>query len=89
MATYALTELGFWRFSMSDFGVVLADAQNDLPDIKKKFGQFLENAPSPRLPDWSTKAANVTDAHLIQMARSAGAQLATFDTGIPGAVLIN
>ena len=89
MATYALTEFGFLRVSMSAFGVGLADAQNDLADIKKKIGQFVENAPSPRRPDWSTNAANVTDAHLIQVAQSAALQLATFNTGIPGAVLIN
>lgn len=89
MATCALTELGFIRVSMVAFGVSLADAQSDLADLKGTISHFVEKAPSPSLPDWSTNAAKTTDAYLIQLAQTAGLQLATFDRGIPGAVLIN
>ena len=88
MATCALTELSFIRVSMAAFGVSLPDAQKDLAELKKKIGGFVQNAPSPILPPWSTHAAQTTDAYLVQLAKSVGLDLATFDTGIPGAVLI-
>lgn len=88
MATCALTEFGFIRISILVFGVSLTEARNDLADLKAKVGRFVEKALSPSVPDRSKNAANTTDANLIQMAQSAGLQLATFDTGIPGAELI-
>jgi hypothetical protein len=73
---------------MSAFGVSLGDAQKDLAELKSKLGGFIEKSPSPALPDWSYKPAQTTDAYLLQIAKSAGVELATFDTGIPGAKLI-
>lgn len=40
------------------------------------------------LPKWARTAAQVTDGHLLALAEAAGAQLATFDRGIPGAFRI-
>lgn len=73
---------------MAAYGVSLADAQKDLAEIKQKLGGFIEKTPAPILPAWSAHAAKTTDAYLLQLAKSAGLELATFDTGIPGAVLI-
>jgi uncharacterized protein len=39
-------------------------------------------------PDWCQTAASTTDAHLLTLAHSHQALLATLDTGIPGAYLI-
>jgi len=89
MATCALTELGFIRVSMAAFGVSLADAQKDLADLKAKLGGFVEKNPAPKLPAWSTSAPKTTDGYLLQLAKSAALDLATLDTGIPGAELIS
>jgi hypothetical protein len=40
------------------------------------------------LPSWSKTPAQSTDGHLVQLAKSNGAVLATLDKGIPGAFLI-
>jgi predicted nucleic acid-binding protein len=88
MATCALTELGYIRISMAAYGVSLTDAQKDLVEIKLKLGGYVEKNPSPSLPAWSAHAARTTDAYLLQLAKSAGLELATFDAGIPGAHLI-
>jgi hypothetical protein len=39
-------------------------------------------------PEWCRRASWTTDAHLIQLADSHGARLATLDADIPGAFLI-
>ena len=41
-----------------------------------------------RLPLWVEKSKQTTDGHLLQLASSYFATLATLDTGIPGALLI-
>jgi len=89
LATCALTDLGFIRVSMAAFGVSLADAQKDLADLKGKIAGFVEKCPSPFLPVDTPTAAKTTDAYLMQLAKAAGIQLATFDTGIAGAILIH
>ena len=88
MTTCAVVELGFIRISMAAYGVSLADAQKDLAEIKQKLGGFIEKSPAPHLPAWSSQFTKTTDAYLLQLAKSAGLELATFDTGIPGATLI-
>ena len=40
------------------------------------------------LPAWVKTPAQVTDGHLVQLAKSNGAVLATLDKGIPGAFFI-
>ncbi len=40
------------------------------------------------LPPWASTAAKTTDGHLLALAQAHGAQLATLDRGIPGALLI-
>lgn len=86
--TCAHVELGFLRLSMHLFNLTLSDAQTALAEIKKSTGGFVATAPSPRLPKWSLKASQTSDAYLVQLAASAGLTLATFDTGIPGTHLI-
>jgi hypothetical protein len=88
LATCALTELGFIRVSMSAYDVSLAEAQKDLAELKTKLGRFIEKCPAPTLPAWSGTSGRTTDAYLMQIAKSAAMELATFDTGIPGATVI-
>ena len=73
---------------MQAFGDSLADAQTQLKAIKGAAGGFIGAAPSPNLALWAKRAADTSDAYLMQVAVSAGLELATFDTGIPGATLI-
>ena len=40
------------------------------------------------LPAWVQKPKQITDGHLLELARSNRAALATLDEGIPGAYLI-
>jgi predicted nucleic acid-binding protein len=39
-------------------------------------------------PNWCQGASRTTDAHLLALATAHGAQLATLDSGIPGAFLL-
>ena len=87
LATCALSELGFLRVTMQRYGMPLADARRAVDDIRLKAGGFVE-CPPPNLPPWAGTASKTSDAYLTQVAAAAGLQLATFDTGIPGAVLI-
>ncbi len=88
LATCAQGELGFVRVSMQTFQLTLAEAQAALAEMKKSAGGFIATAPSPRLAPWASSAGRTSDAYLEQLAAAAGLKLATFDTGIPGAVQI-
>jgi predicted nucleic acid-binding protein len=81
-ATCAITELGFIRVSMSQFGYSLTDAENALEAIRAKIGGFVADCASPRLPAWANTAAKTTDAYLCQIAEAKQLKLATFDRGI-------
>lgn len=87
LATCAVAELGFLRVTMQRYGMTLADATRALDDIRSMAGGFVD-CPPPNLPAWATTAGKTSDAYLLQVAAAAGLQLATFDTGIPGAVRI-
>jgi predicted nucleic acid-binding protein len=89
LATSAFTELGFIRVSMAAYGLSLVEAQNDLADLKGKVSHFVEKCPAPSLPASAISAARTTDAYLVQLAKSAALELATFDRGIPGATMIS
>ncbi len=79
-------ELGFIRVSMQVFSYTLSQATEALTALKRHAGGFVEVAPSPRLPAWSSIAAKTSDAYLTQVARENRMRLATFDSGIKDAV---
>jgi predicted nucleic acid-binding protein len=83
--TCALSELDFLRVSMQVFGYNLHQASAALTVLKQNAGGFIEIAPSPRLPVWSSNAAKTSDGYLAQIARENKMRLATFDTGIKDA----
>ena len=88
LATCAQSELGFIRVSMQAYRFSLTQAQTALAEMKRAVGGFVASAPSPKLAAWSTAASKTSDAYLAQVAASTGMKLATFDTGVPGATLI-
>ena len=86
--TCALTELGFIRVSMQVFGYDRASADQALRRMKAVTPGFINEAPSPELPPWVKSAAQTTDAYLVQLAQENDLQLATFDRGIKGRVVV-
>jgi predicted nucleic acid-binding protein len=85
--TCALSELGFLRVSMQVFGYSLHQASEALTVLKQNAGGFIEVAPTPRLPGWSSSAARTSDGYLTQIARENKIRLATFDAGIKDAAV--
>lgn len=53
-----------------------------------RFIRLTDDLGADSLPAYVKKAAEVTDGHLLALAKRHGAKLATLDTGIPGAELI-
>lgn len=71
---------------MQVFGYSLTQATDALAELKRHTGGFVDRAPSPRLPAWSSTAARTSDAYLTQVARENRMRLATLDAGIKDAV---
>lgn len=93
LATCAITELGFVRISLQP-----ALGAADVVTAKKTLARWRAAKPghvflpdalgADTLPSWVKTANHTTDGHLLALAAGHGAKLATFDAGIPGAVLI-
>ncbi|HEX5000540.1 MAG TPA: TA system VapC family ribonuclease toxin [Terriglobia bacterium] len=94
LITAPIPELGFVRVSTQRAGgrVSVAEAVRTLRGMLASLGPrhvFLpDDMPIDVLPVWCHHPARTTDAHLLQLAESHGAILATLDTGIPDAFLI-
>ena len=94
LMTSAIPELGFVRVSVERAGglVTVAEATETLAGMVAVLGArhvLLADDRGARLfPAWCASASRTTDAHLLGLAASHGATLATLDTGIPGAFLI-
>ncbi len=94
LATCAITELGFTRVlaQAPQYGLSVAQARDLLRRLKSadtlKFTFIADSHDATHLPAWVRTAKQVTDGHLMELARAHGAVLATHDRGIPGAVLI-
>ena len=92
--TCAITELGFIRIlsQPSTFGRTIAEAQMVLNRAKAgslaTFSFIDDSISGLVLPRWVNKSGQVTAGHLVELAKSHGAVLATLDAGIPGAFLI-
>jgi hypothetical protein len=56
------------------------------PDLPLTF--LMDEIDISKLPDWVSAPMQVTDGHLLQLAKTHGATLATCDKGIPGSLLI-
>lgn len=95
LLTSAIPELGFVRVSVQRAGgrLEVADAVATLAGMLRSLGTHHAFLPDDRsatsgFPAWCTSASRTTDAHLLSLALSRGATLATLDTGIPDAFLL-
>lgn len=93
LATCALTELGFVRVSVqAGFEEDIPSAVETLEGLKKSskvpFTLIPDALGASQLPPYVRGAKQVTDGHLIELAKESSLKLATLDKGIPGAFLI-
>jgi predicted nucleic acid-binding protein len=94
LATCAITELGFVRVlaQAPQYRFTVAQARDLLLRLKKadvaKFTFIVDHHDVTHLPNWVKTPKQVTDGHLLELAKANGAALATLDRGIPGAILI-
>jgi predicted nucleic acid-binding protein len=92
--TCSITELGFVRIlgNVRTYGMDVAHARALLLSLKTNRAlpfEFVADANDLNsLPPWVKTPLQVTDGHLVQLARTNNAVLATLDKGIPGAYLI-
>ena len=92
--TCSITELGFVRVlgNVRTYGMDVMRAKELLLDLKTRTALPLEFIPDANdlasLPKWVKTPLQVNDGHLVQLAKSNGAVLATLDRGIPGSFLI-
>jgi hypothetical protein len=59
LATCAHSELGFLRVSTQGFGYSAGAAGKALAEIKRDVGGFVSASPSPKLPRWCRKGAQI------------------------------
>jgi uncharacterized protein len=94
LATCSITELGFVRVlaQASNYGLTIVQARELLHGLKNartfSFTFIPDNHDISRLPRWVKSAKQITDGHLLNLAKANGALLATLDEQIPGAYLI-
>lgn len=92
--TSSVTEIGFVRVvaSVAMYDLNLSQAKALLLEMKANAAQpltFLADGNDiSALPTWVKSPAQITDGHLMQLAKANGAVLATLDAGIPGALLV-
>src|SRR5215472_13725841 len=94
LATCSITELGFVRVlaQAPAYGFTIARARTLLLRLKKANALPLTFIPDDhdisRLPAWVKTPKQTTDGHLVQLASSNGAVLATLEERIPRVYLI-
>lgn len=89
--TCSITEIGFLRVTLNArLKIDLPAAQIALAGllVSPRFTRVADNLGGDSLPSYVKKAADVTDGHLLELAKRHGAKLATLDVGIPGSELI-
>ena len=93
LGTCSITEIGFVRVSIqAGFENTAPDAVETLRGLKDSsrvpFDLLPDQLGADRLPPYVLGYRQVTDGHLIELAKDASMQLATLDKGIPGAYII-
>jgi toxin-antitoxin system PIN domain toxin len=94
LATCAITELGFVRVSVqTGLQPDVATAAKALASLKASSPVGIELWPDAigvdKLPRYVKKPADLTDGHLLELARANGAQFVTLDGDIPEALLVS
>ena len=93
LATCSITEIGFIRVSIQ------AGLEQNVPDASETLCGLKESSQIPfdfipdelggdRLPSYVLSAKQVTDGHLLELAKQHSMRLASLDKGIPGAFQI-
>lgn len=91
LLTCSITELGFVRVlaQIPAYGLTVTEAKRLLVDLKKNAVipvQFVADGNDiATLPGWVKCPRQITDGHLLKLAATHGASLATLDEKIPGA----
>ncbi len=92
LATCSIAELGFVRIlaQLPEADIPLAISRELLATMKRerRIAQIPDSQSAVDLPAWVQNPKQITDGHLLVLARSHNATLATCDAGIPGAFLI-
>ena len=94
LLTSAIPELGFVRISVQRTAghVTVKEASETLAGMVAALGTrhalLADDQGARHFPEWCSSASRTTDAHLLRLAATHGAQLATLNTGISGAFLI-
>jgi predicted nucleic acid-binding protein len=94
LATCSITELGFVRVlsHAQQYGSSVAQAREMLLGLKESNGIrctfILDQHDVRHLPKWVKSPKQITDGHLVELARANQAILATLDRRIPGAFVI-
>jgi uncharacterized protein len=94
IATCSITELGFVRVLAQaiPYGLTVTEARNLLLRLKSsntlEFIFLSDDRDIAHLPAWVRSHRQLTDGHLLQLAKANGLALATLDKKIPGAYLI-
>ncbi len=94
LATCSITELGFIRVlaQAPAYGLAVAQARTLLLRMKKAdvftFSFLADDHDISHLPTWVKTPKQITDGHLVELARANAGMLATLDGKIPGAYLI-
>ena len=91
--TCSITELGFVRISVqAGLSDTVASAQETLAALKESSQVAIALVPDPlgaaTMPTHVRTPSQLTDGHLVELARLHGSKLVTLDKGIPGALLI-
>jgi predicted nucleic acid-binding protein len=93
LGTCAITELGFVRVSVqAGLQPDVVSARSALAKMKRscpvKFEFHADTLGVDRMPAYVKRPADLTDGHLLELAKQGGASLATLDGRIPGALVV-
>jgi len=94
LLTCSITELGFVRIvaQVARYGLTLGQAQSLLISVKAeglaRFAFISDDQDISQLPAWVSTPGQVTDGHLVSLAKAHNSLLATLDAKIPRALLI-
>jgi toxin-antitoxin system PIN domain toxin len=94
LGTCAITELGFVRVSVQaglqpDVATARVALQKMKASCPVKFSLWPDALGADRLPRYVKGPGELTDGHLLELAREHHARLVTLDLSIPGAMLIS
>lgn len=89
--TCSITEIGFLRVSLqAKLADDIIEARAFIAGLlrSRRFSRVSDDLGASDLPAYVVGPKQITDAHLVALAHRPGAGLATLDTAIPGAHLI-